>query len=1099
MTTFITPILILLTIGAVGADNAFNLVRNLGASSPQVTVDSTFPGYHTAVLNDGRWIELGQELTQDYGSPDRLGNSGNTWVSAEATGLEHWVRLDWPQPVEVNQVEVWWALPEWYPRAFRLETWRGQSWGPLWAGGKWFAATEQRSVLTFPTTRVQTLRLVQHANGGGERDLMAVQEVRAFHRPGAALPPFARGGWGSEGVRELSAEELRRLTPLRAERNLARLHERQPGADRAGAWLASGRFVEVPALNDGSTEAPVSLPPSAVAVGVEWPIQHVIDGAALYFPRPPGRRVEPTVEVHDGAKWRPVRAGLRREMEPGPRCLRLSFEPIATHALRVRLPARNAAPTEIEIYRYLPAGPNVWPERLVKDNQLERELLASGQEASFEQLSTCALSMTPARALLGLKDAPCEIGVTWDGQILSTETLRFSFGEGRETLADYRDTVRRMLIDGWRPGTVVTGRIGDLAVRETAFVSFAGPQRTRPALFARVEVRNPSGQPVRTKLHAEVSAKAGAPFTQRDGCLVQVERLVLAASVSPGEAGWPNVLSFDLDLPPGQSVHVDLVQPYGAAGSWTDIGIYQAANFEDALQVFKEYWDELLAPGMTLHLPETRLNRLYKAVLTQLFINADGDVMPYGSHPSVYDGSLFGLEEGFAMMALAFCGFSQDAQRYLDGTYLTPEFLTKVPEYRNYADRHQQYRNGLQPFYAVSAYRFSRDREWIRKHLGLLRECAEWTIEQRRRTMVLENGEKPLHWGLLPKWSYGGDIADLQCYALYANFACWRGLYETAWLLEELGDADTAARYFAEAADYRQCLDRAVEGNYRRDQNPPFLPLQLYATGPVGDDYDQLFAGCLLDLQPFDLDSPQVGYVTDYLEQANLTFCGLPRFRRDVGPGGLDGLYGLGYILTKLHQDKIDEFLLGFYGYLAFNLERDTFASRETNLIYASDLHVRSRYPVPDASDPLPCSSAVALHFLRNMLVAEEPSGPGRPAENLRVLFGAPRAWFREGRRIRFRNAPTHFGPMSCAVVSRVSQGWIKARLTPPTRSPWHSLKLRLRHPEGKKVQRVTVNGQLWPEVDADRDLITLRPGEKVYEVVAAYTPPRPAAPRAGG
>jgi len=595
------------------------------------------------------------------------------------------------------------------------------------------------------------------------------------------------------------------------------------------------------------------------------------------------------------------------------------------------------------------------------------------------------------------------------------------------------------------------------------------------------------------------SAKAGGPFTQQNGCLVQGNALVLAASVRPVEAARPNALCFDLNLPPGHSARVDFVQPQGEAVPLADAEVYQAARFEAALQVFQDYWDEILAPGMSVALPEARLNRLYKAVLTQLFINADGDVMPYGSDPSVYSGNLYGVEEGFAMMALAFCGFSQDAQRYMDGTYLTPEFLVKVPEYQKYADRHQQYRNGLQPFYAVSAYRFSRDQAWIRKHLGLLRECAEWTIAQRRKTMVLENGPKPLHWGLLPKWSYGGDIAELQCYALYANFACWRGMYETAWLLRELGDAEAAARYFEEAADYRQALERAVEGNYRRDQQPPFLPLQLYATEPVGDDYDQLFAGCLLDLQPFDLDGRQVGYVTDYLEQANLTFCCLPRFRRDVGPGGLDGLYGLGYILTKLHQDKIDEFLLGFYGYLAFNLERDTFASRETNLIYASDLHIRSRYPVPDMSDPLPCSSAVALHFLRNLLVTEELEGPGRPSENLRVLFGAPRAWFREGRRIRFRDAPTHFGPMSCTVVSRASQGWIKARLTPPMRNPWQSLKLRLRHPQGKKIRQVTVNGQPWPEVDAARDLIILHPGEKVYEVVAAYTPLRPAAPRAGG
>jgi hypothetical protein len=216
-------------------------------------------------------------------------------------------------------------------------------------------------------------------------------------------------------------------------------------------------------------------------------------------------------------------------------------------------------------------------------------------------------------------------------------------------------------------------------------------------------------------------------------------------------------------------------------------------------------------------------------------------------------------------------------------------------------------------------------------------------------------------------------------------------------------------------------------------------------------------------------------------------FCLMPRFRRNVGAGGLDAIYGIGYALSKLHQDKIDEFLLAFYGYLAFNLERETFASRETNLIYASDLHVGSSYPVPDASDPLPCSSAVALHYLRHLLVTEELDGPGRFSGNLRILWGAPRAWFLDGRQIKFGPAPTHFGTMSCTVTSDAAKGRIHALIQPPTRNAWNTLKLRLRHPDGLPIRRVTVNGEPWAGVDAKGELITLQPGEDVYRVEVAY------------
>jgi hypothetical protein len=244
----------------------------------------------------------------------------------------------------------------------------------------------------------------------------------------------------------------------------------------------------------------------------------------------------------------------------------------------------------------------------------------------------------------------------------------------------------------------------------------------------------------------------------------------------------------------------------------------------------------------------------------------------------------------------------------------------------------------------------------------------------------------------------------------------------------------------------------------------------------------------LLHLQAFEPGGRHERFITDYLEQTNRMFCLMPRYRSNVGDGGLDAIYGIGYALSKLYQDKIDEFLLAFYGYIVFNLERETFASRETNLIYASDLHASSSYPIPDASDPLPCSGAVALQYLRHLLVTEELEGPGQFTGNLCVLYGAPRAWFRDGRQIKFGPAPTHYGTMSCTVTSNVAQGCIHALIQPPTRNAWNTLKVRLRHPDGLPIRRVTVNGKPWAGVDAKSELIALQPGQEVYRVEVVYS-----------
>ena len=279
-----------------------------------------------------------------------------------------------------------------------------------------------------------------------------------------------------------------------------------------------------------------------------------------------------------------------------------------------------------------------------------------------------------------------------------------------------------------------------------------------------------------------------------------------------------------------------------------------------------------------------------------------------------------------------------------------------------------------------------------------------------------------------------------------------------------------------------------MDGSYISDHRPPFLPLRLYADRPDEQmDYYQLFAGLILDLAPYEKGNKHFRWIADFLEQDNRMFCLLSRFRRDVGPGGLDALYAKGYILAKLRQDSVREFLLGFYAFLAFNMDHETFTSRETNLLYASDLHIRSSYRVPDVSDPIPCSSAVALQLLRHMLVSEEASEPGEFSGGLLLLPAVPRAWLRDGRTIGLTNAPTQFGPVSLKVRSTVDSGRIEARVVASGLKKCRTIRLRIRHPEARLPRSVIVNGKPWSDFDPAGEWVVL-PGEgSEYNVVLNY------------
>jgi hypothetical protein len=468
---------------------------------------------------------------------------------------------------------------------------------------------------------------------------------------------------------------------------------------------------------------------------------------------------------------------------------------------------------------------------------------------------------------------------------------------------------------------------------------------------------------------------------------------------------------------------------------------------------------------MKLTLPELRLNSFYKAVLCQIFINGDGDIMPYGSYPSWYDGKLYGVEEAYCMLGLAYCGFFADAQRYFDATYLTKDFLRKVETYTDKADRHQQYRNGLVPAAVAQAYYITRDRKWIRKNLPLLVECADWTIANRKKTMVTIEGRRPLHHGFLPEWAFGGDIHKKRCYPIFANLGCLRALIDTAMILDDLGEADPADRYRREAEDYRTTIENAIDASYIPNHKPPLLPLSLYSTEPEAGDFYQLFASLILDVDI--LDSKRAAYLAHFMEEDNRLFCGMCRFRGGYGPGGLDAIYTLGYFKHLLRQGRLQRFLLGFYAYMALNLEPNCFTSRETNVLYTADNMRKLK-----GTDPLPCSSAVPLNLLRHMLVIEEIDESGLPSGDLLLFGGAPRRWFEASKSISVQNAPTYFGGISMSVESRLDKDRIEMEIDPPKRNDYRTLKVRVPHPERKKIKKVTVNGRKYDEVDVEHEII---------------------------
>ena len=116
------------------------------------------------------------------------------------------------------------------------------------------------------------------------------------------------------------------------------------------------------------------------------------------------------------------------------------------------------------------------------------------------------------------------------------------------------------------------------------------------------------------------------------------------------------------------------------------------------------------------------------------------------------------------------------------------------------------------------------------------------------------------------------------------------------------------------------------------------------------------------------------------------------------------------------------------------------------------------------------------------MLVQE--SGDG----TLLLAQATPRRWLEDGKEIKVENAPTFFGKVSLTIRSDASSGRIIGQIESPQRNRPAAIVLRLRHPDEKSIQSVTVNGQNWKDFDAEKESIRIEnPKDRSYEVIASY------------
>jgi hypothetical protein len=602
----------------------------------------------------------------------------------------------------------------------------------------------------------------------------------------------------------------------------------------------------------------------------------------------------------------------------------------------------------------------------------------------------------------------------------------------------------------------------------------------------RVEIENPSPEPREAWLHETLTTLLGGEIRESGQLIRVAEGTVLAHSdLDARFDAAKRRVTHRIALAGSETKSIYFRIPYKPGL----VAIPDRFDFERTHRAESRFWMNLLAKGTQIEVPEERVNRIWKALLIQNFLMADGPRFTYGSGLR-YNDSYYPFEDAFATHVLAMYGHREYALGLLPMAFETS--VTRAAAGRKY-----QNRRAMPMHHMLALYRLTGDKAAYEKYRIPLLRIAEEIVRERKTTMVEANGVRPLHWGWLPPDRPGVDLraSTQEVYCPAHNITNCQGLQDLGEFLQVSGaNPQLGKRYTEEARAYRDDILAALERTaIRVPGRPPFVDLQtLYFkdTPDYGPDpYDHLangrlqgaYSGYWTDMQmQFNFFNPKdtvANWLADYVEQRGGRIFGITRARRrpNDADGWINSVYNSGIHLFRLRQGRVEQFLLGFYGRLAYAMTRNLYVASEGAPFIGYNTRDGG---FVDASHSFPnsASNSETLHMLRAMLVHEELRD-NRPLGQLHLLRGAPKAWLAPGKRIKVESAPTFLGTVSFKAEGLLDGVSIEVLGKHP------ALHIHTR----RKLGRVVIDGREVTPLDADGGVILVPPGESTVHVRAGH------------
>ena len=413
------------------------------------------------------------------------------------------------------------------------------------------------------------------------------------------------------------------------------------------------------------------------------------------------------------------------------------------------------------------------------------------------------------------------------------------------------------------------------------------------------------------------------------------------------------------------------------------------------------FWEDLLARGARLDVPEGKVRDSYLASLVYQFIGRDKGEVHAGE--GFYD-EIYLRDGAYQAISLAHAGYLDEAKESLG---FFPHYQRENGQFLSHEG--QLDANGYAVWALVEYGLLSGDNAWLENHSPPIGKALAFARNARRA----ETDPGSPFFGILPKapadgenlWAGNNHILGYDWWNL-------RAVQSAAEAARRLGKSGEATDLESEFEEYRSAILRAVDRT-----GLPYFPPSYEKKGTHWGNLEAIFPTPLVD--PLDR---RLSATLDFVHDS---------FGAGEGarPGFIEGIIQW---TPKVHA---------IHPYISLFVTNSHIIRGEQEKavdgLYSFLLHSTSTQGFPEGvyyqkreawGGTIPHLWAAALYVttLRNMLVREE----GR---DIHLLSAVPAAWLDPGKKISLEKAPTRFGAMS--LTAEAGKDFVVVRFSRPTRA----------------------------------------------------------------